>query len=83
MSGSGPLWPGDSRIWGCIPSNLFNPGISDDAFEGFMHDLFRIIAPGDDIILNIADNALPESSVERMRRVAEFSDLYGKCPISA
>ncbi len=76
-------WRGRLKIWGCIPSSLFNPGVSDEEFDGFMHDLFRIIAPGGDIILNIADNALPESSVERMRRVAEFVDQYGRCPIAA
>jgi hypothetical protein len=44
-------------------------------------DLFRIIAPGDAFILGVADNIMPETKLDRLRRVREMIDTYGRYPI--
>jgi hypothetical protein len=37
-----------------------------------MDDLFRTIAPGRAFILGIADNAMPGSKIERIRRITRM-----------
>jgi uroporphyrinogen-III decarboxylase len=70
-------------IWGGLPSILLCDPTSDEEFEAYMRDLFRIIAPGDAFILAVADNIMMESKVERLERVADMVDEYGAYPIRA
>lgn len=74
-------WRGRVKIWGGIPSVIFNEDVPEDTFEAFMSDLFHIIAPGDGIILGIGDNAMPQADHTRLRRVAELIAVRGKYPI--
>lgn len=68
-------------IWGGIPSVLLEESTTDAEFDRCMFDLFRAIAPGDAFILGIADNAMPESSIERIERVTQMIAAYGQYPI--
>jgi hypothetical protein len=52
--------------------------ISDDEFEAFMLDLFKTIAPGDSFILGVADNVMPETKFERLLRISEMVEEYGR-----
>lgn len=70
-------------IWGGIPSNLLCPdAVSEDQFEAQMVGLFGEVAPGDRFVLGVGDNIMPESSLERIVRVRELVDEYGKLPIA-
>jgi uroporphyrinogen-III decarboxylase len=71
----------DVIIWGGLPSTLLCDPVTDEAFETYMMDLFRIIAPGDAFILGVADNIMPETKLDRLRRVREMIDTYGRYPI--
>ena len=71
----------DVIIWGGIPSMMLCDPISDGEFETYMRDVFRTIAPGDAFILGVADNVMPESKLERVERVSEMVEAYGKYPI--
>jgi hypothetical protein len=68
-------------IWGGIPSVMLCDPVTDEAFEAYMLDLFRTIAPGDAFILGVADNVMAEGKLERIERVTEMVEEYGTYPI--
>ena len=68
-------------IWGGIPSVMLCEPVSDQAFADYMLNLFRTIAPGDAFILGVADNVMAEAKLERIERVSEMVQAYGKYPI--
>ena len=74
-------WGKDVIIWGGIPSSLLCPPVTDEAFEAYMLDLFRTIAPGDAFILGVADNVMPDAYIERVERVTEMVEEYGYYPV--
>jgi hypothetical protein len=74
-------WGKDVIIWGGIPSSILCPPVTDSVFEAYMEDLFRTIAPGDAFILGVADNVMPDAYIERVIRVSEMVEAYGKYPI--
>ena len=44
-------------------------------------DLFRTIAPGRAFLLGIADNAMPGSNIERIRRITQIVGQRGVYPV--
>jgi hypothetical protein len=76
-------YPTKTIIWGGIPSVAFSVAMSDAEFEQFMDDLFKGIAPGDNIILGIADNLMPGHFIERVERVSQLVAERGVYPIKA
>jgi len=70
-------------IWGGVPSVILGDPVSDDAFEDYMLNLFRTIAPGDAFILGVADNVMPESKIERIARISEMVEVHGAYPVAA
>jgi hypothetical protein len=45
-----------------------------------MEDMFRVIAPGDAFILGVADNVMPGARLERVKRITEMVEKYGRYP---
>lgn len=76
-------WKGRIIIWGGIPSTLLCDPVSDDEFETYMNEMFTTIAPGDGIILGVADNVMPEAHLERVIRIGEMVEERGWYPIKA
>ncbi len=76
-------WGEDVIIWGGVPSVILEDPYTDEQLEEHMDRLFRTIAPGGAFILGIADNAMPGSKIERIRRIARIVAERGKYPISA
>lgn len=74
-------WGNRVIIWGGVPSNILEPPYTDAQFEQHMDDLFSTIAPGEAFILGIADNAMPGSDLQRIRRIAQLVQSRGKLPI--
>ncbi len=68
-------------IWGGLPSVLFSADTSDEDFQRYVANLFHVIAPGDAFILGIADNALPDSMIERVAWVSDFVEEKGWYPL--
>jgi uroporphyrinogen-III decarboxylase len=68
-------------IWGGIPSILFEPMYSDQDFEAYIKNMLREMAPGYRFIVGMGDNVPFDGDIERVRRVAELIDRYGKLPI--
>ncbi len=75
------VWGTDVIIWGGIPSVILDDSVTDEAFEAYVLDLFRTIAPGDAFILGVADNVMAESRLDRVERVSEMVHAHGKYPI--
>lgn len=71
----------DVIIWGGIPSIMLEDSFSDEAFDAYMLDLFRTVAPGDAFILGVADNVMPDSNMDRVERVTAMVERYGTYPI--
>jgi len=74
-------WRGKVKVWGGIPSVIFNEDVAEETFETFMSQLFGVIAPGDGIVLGIGDNAMPQADHRRLRRVAELIEFRGRYPL--
>lgn len=81
MAEARAAWDDRVIIFGGVPSVILEEPFSDEQFEQFIDELFRTIAPGRAFILGIADNAMPGSKIERIRRIAEMVDRRGKYPI--
>ncbi len=81
MAEARAAWGDRVIIWGGIPSAILEPPYTDEQFEQFMDDLFRTVAPGKALILGIADNAMPGSKIDRIRRITELVRQRGTYPI--
>ena len=75
-------WGDRVIIWGGVPAVILEDPFTDEQFEQYMDDLFRTIAPGAAFILGIADNAMPGSKIERIKRITEIVKQRGTVPIS-
>lgn len=76
------VWGNRVIIWGGLPSLLLSPSVSEEDFRAYVRDLLRVIAPGDAFILGIADNAMPDSVIERVAWVTEYLAEHGEYPVS-
>lgn len=70
-------WGSRVIIWGGVPSAILEAPYSDAAFEAYMEEMFRTIAPGDAFILGVADNVMPGAKLERVQRITEMVEEYG------
>jgi uroporphyrinogen-III decarboxylase len=68
-------------LWGGVPSNILEAPYTEEQFEEYMDKLFCTIAPGKAFILGIADNAMPGSSLRRMRRITQMMHERGRYPL--
>lgn len=73
----------DVVIFGGVPSVILEDSVSDEEFEAYMDNLFRVVAPGNAFILGIADNMMPTSLLSRVKRIGEMVQERGSYPIKA
>jgi hypothetical protein len=76
------LWRDRVTMWGGIPTVVLTDTFSENAFEGFLEDLFRDVAPGDRFILGFGDNVPTDASFDRVKWIAEFWAERGAFPLS-
>jgi len=62
----------DVIIWGGVPSTILCDPYTDEEFEEYMEKLFTLYQPGDPLMLGVSDNIMPETHIERVRRVGEM-----------
>ncbi len=74
-------WGTDVIIYGGIPSVILEDTTSEEEFEEYVRNVFRVIAPGDAFILGIADNAMPRTIIERVERISQLVEELGNYPI--
>jgi hypothetical protein len=68
-------------LYGCLPSLIFSPSYSEQDFRDYVDQVFDVIAPGDAIILGVADNVMPDSIIDRVAYVGEVVEERGKYPV--
>lgn len=83
MAEAREAWGDRVIIWGGVPSAILEEPYTEEQFEQYMDDLFRTIAPGEAFILGIADNAMPGSNIERIKRITELVEERGNLPVSS
>jgi len=75
-------WSDRITIQGGIPSNLTLPeATTDEAFESYLDNLFQVVAPGNRLILGVADAVPPDASFERLMHIAKRVDKEGRLPL--
>ncbi len=74
-------WGDKVTIWGGIPAILFLPQYSDEEFDAYVKNLFKEIAPGYNFIVGVGDTLPPGGKIERVGRIVELIDKYGRLPI--
>jgi uroporphyrinogen-III decarboxylase len=90
MAETRDAWGDRVIIWGGVPSAILEEPYTEAQFEAFMEELFRILAPGKGaaptplrgappppaFILGVADNVMPESKIERIRRITHMVEEW-------
>jgi uroporphyrinogen-III decarboxylase len=75
------LWRDRVAMWGGLASIILTDTFSNEAFERYLHDLFRAVAPGDRFILGFGDNVPTDALFHRIQRVAQFWADQGGYPL--
>ena len=68
-------------LWGGIPSIMFDPSFSKEEFDDYIKTMIKIVKPGTRFIAGMADNIPIAADINRVGRVVELLDKYGKLPI--
>jgi corrinoid protein of di/trimethylamine methyltransferase len=77
-------WGKRITIQGGIPSNLLlADAATDEDFENYLDHLFKAVAPGNRLILGVADTVPPDAVFDRLRRIAERAEMEGRLPLEA
>ncbi|MBI2858829.1 MAG: hypothetical protein HYX90_07105 [Chloroflexi bacterium] len=76
-------WGDKVTVWGGVPAVLFEPQYSDEEFDAYVKNLFKEVAPGRSFIVGMGDNLPPDGKIERVGRIAELIDKYGRLPIES
>jgi hypothetical protein len=76
-------WGNRVIIWGGVPSAILEEPYTEEQFEAYVKELFCTIAPGEAFILGVADNVMPGSKIERVRRITEMVEERGRYPVRA
>ena len=74
-------WGDKVTIWGGVPAVLFEPQYSDKEFDEYVLNLFKEVAPGYNFIVGMGDNLPFDGKIERVGRLADLIDKYGRLPI--
>jgi uroporphyrinogen-III decarboxylase len=68
-------------LWGGLPSLIFSPSYPEQSFRDYVNRMFDAIAPGDAMILGVADNVMPDSLIDRVAWVSQEVAARGTYPI--
>jgi len=72
-------WAGpDSIIWGGLPGIYFTPLVSDEEFDRFVREVLEVMRQAPTYVLGVADQVPPDGLRERVRRVADLAERYGR-----
>jgi hypothetical protein len=66
------LWQNRITIWGGIPSNMLDSNTSLEQLENHLGDIYRAVAPGNNFILGISDQAMPAARWENIKLISRW-----------
>ena len=76
-------WSPRLTLFGGIPSTVVLPETSDADFEAYMDGFFRAVAPGNRLVVGIADEVPPKAIFARLQRIGERIAREGALPLAA
>ena len=68
----------ETIIWGGMPAGFFSPIYSDEYFDEWTKNTLEFMKRDNRFVLGVADEVVPGSSFERIKRVSELVEKYGK-----
>jgi uroporphyrinogen-III decarboxylase len=68
----------DSILWGGIPGAYFTANVSDAEFERHVKSVIEIMVREPRHVLGVADQVPPDGIEDRVRRVGELVEQYGR-----
>ncbi|MFH1086142.1 MAG: uroporphyrinogen decarboxylase family protein [Chloroflexota bacterium] len=75
------FWGTRMILWGCIPCSILSPSVSEEDFRDYIRNMFKVLAPGDAVILGAADNVMPDSLIERVEWISDYVEERGDYPL--
>ena len=77
-------WRDKLTLFGGIPSDLLLAELTTaEEFEAYLDHLFKAVAPGDRLILGIADATPADAVFDRLVRIGERMAKEGRLPLEA
>lgn len=73
-----PLMGDGSVLWGGLPGALFAPDVEDSFFEEYLIETLETMKCDPACVLGVADQVPPHANRDRIARVAELVDSYGR-----
>jgi hypothetical protein len=67
-----------SILWGGIPGAYFTANVSEEEFERHVIHMIELMIKEPRYVLGVADQVPPDGLEERVRRVGELVEQYGK-----
>ncbi len=75
----GGLVDDSTIIWGGIPGGMFHPSsVTDEEFDQHVLKCIEVMTQSPRYVLGVADQVVPGSSPERIKRVRELVNQYGQ-----
>ena len=68
----------DTILWGGLPGAYFTSDISDQEFDEYVIKALEVMKKDPRYVLGVADQVPPHASFERIKRVSELVEQYGK-----
>lgn len=68
----------ETIIWGGIPGGYFTDYLSDEEFDNYIISVLEIMRKNRGFSLGVADQVVPGARAERIARVQQLVDRYGK-----
>ncbi|MBN1555341.1 MAG: hypothetical protein JXA11_11390 [Phycisphaerae bacterium] len=65
-------WRDNIVLWGCVPSPLLEPSVTEDDFDAHLEKLAAVENRQGGLILGLADQAMPAALWSRIRKLGEF-----------
>lgn len=65
-------------IWGGIPGGFFSQDFPEDEFENWVKRVLALMRKDHRFVMGVADEVVPGTSFERIRKVGDLVSRYGK-----
>jgi methylmalonyl-CoA mutase cobalamin-binding domain/chain len=76
-------WSPRLALYGGIPSTVVLPETSEADFEAYLDGFFRAVAPGNRLVVGVADEVPPKAIFARLQRIGERIAREGALPLKA
>lgn len=68
----------ETIIWGGMPGGYFSPILSDEEFDAWTKKTLEFMKKDNRFVMGVADQIVPGATFERIKRVSELVEKYGK-----